>query len=136
LQIGSASAANFATPTGWAILEDYVRYEQAISGAALAGREALNTLLAVAKSKPRHFDRIRKFHGVGVYFVSQGIDTLNKERPPIGYHQRHDGRAMRRRQEGRVLQGLNPGGRCYGYINVPIEDRACFRRVHGWQPAN
>jgi site-specific DNA recombinase len=27
-----------------------------------------------------------------------------------------------RGQEGRVLKGLNPGGKCYGYINVPIED--------------
>ena len=27
-----------------------------------------------------------------------------------------------RGQEGRVLKGLNPGGKCYGYRNVPIED--------------
>jgi hypothetical protein len=26
-----------------------------------------------------------------------------------------------RGQEGRVLKGLNPGGKCYGYRNVPIE---------------
>ena len=32
------------------------------------------------------------------------------------------GDKVRRGQEGRVLKGLNPGGRCYGYINVPIED--------------
>ena len=29
---------------------------------------------------------------------------------------------VHRGQEGRVLKGLNPGGRCFGYINVPIED--------------
>lgn len=28
----------------------------------------------------------------------------------------------RRPQEGRVLKGLHPGGPCYGYENVPIED--------------
>lgn len=29
---------------------------------------------------------------------------------------------VHRGQEGRVLKGLHPGGRCYGYTNVPIED--------------
>ena len=29
---------------------------------------------------------------------------------------------VHRGQEGRVLQGLVSGGRCYGYINVPIKD--------------
>ena len=29
---------------------------------------------------------------------------------------------VHRGQEGRVLKGLIPGGRCYGYVNVPIED--------------
>ena len=77
----------FAAPKGWVILDDYVRYDQAISGAALAGRDALYALLAAAQRKPRPFDRILiddtsrlarnvaealtmvatlKFHGVGV----------------------------------------------------------------------
>jgi site-specific DNA recombinase len=140
-----------ATPKGWVILEGYVRYDQAISGAVLAGKEALNALIADAKRKPRPFDRILiddtsrlarnvaealtmvatlKFHGVGVSFVSQGIDTLDKSaRQLVTIDGMMDeqclvglGDKVRRGQEGRVLKGLNPGGRCYGYINVPIED--------------
>jgi site-specific DNA recombinase len=141
----------FATRNGWTILEEHVRYDQAISGAALAGRDALNALIADAKRKPRPFDRILiddtsrlarnmaealtmvatlKFHGVGVSFVSQGIDTLDKSaRQLVAFNGMMDeqylvglGDKVRRGQEGRVLKGLNPGGRCYGYINVPIED--------------
>jgi hypothetical protein len=29
---------------------------------------------------------------------------------------------VHRGQEGRVLERFNPGGKCYGYRNVPIED--------------
>ena len=141
----------FAAPKGWVISEDCVRYDQAISGASLAGRDALNALITDAKKKPRPFDRILiddtsrlarnvaealtmvatlKFHGVGVSFVSQGIDTLDKSaRQLVTINGMMDeqylvglGDKVRRGQEGRVLKGLNPGGRCYGYINVPIED--------------
>ena len=69
---------------------------QEISGAAVAGRSGLESLLADAKRRPRPIDRILiedtsrlarnvgdalkmvetfKFYGVGVTFVSQGIDT-------------------------------------------------------------
>lgn len=141
----------FAIPKGWLVLEDYVRYDQALSGASLAGRDALHALLADAKRMPRPFDRILiddtsrlardvaealtmvatwKFHGVGVSFVSQGIDTLDKSaRQLVTFNGMMDeqylvglGDKVRRGQEGRVLQGLHPGGRCYGYRNVPIED--------------
>jgi DNA invertase Pin-like site-specific DNA recombinase len=83
----------------WTVLDAYVRSDQEISGAALAGRSALESLIADAKRRPRPFDRIviddtsrlarnvadalklveiLKFHGVGVTFVSQGIDTMEK----------------------------------------------------------
>jgi hypothetical protein len=29
---------------------------------------------------------------------------------------------VHRGQEGPALKGLQPGGKCYGYTNVPIED--------------
>jgi site-specific DNA recombinase len=64
----------------------------------------------------------------GVTFVSQGIDTLEKtarqlvtlngmmdEQFLVGLAEK-----VHRGQEGRVLKGLNPGGKLYGYINVPI----------------
>src|ERR1700693_1362751 len=89
----------FADRKGWTVLDEYVRSDEEISGAALAGRLALECLLADAKRRPRPFDRILiddtsrlarnvadalkmvetfKFYGVGVNFVSQGIDTLDK----------------------------------------------------------
>jgi site-specific DNA recombinase len=139
----------FADPKGWATEDSYVRSDHEISGAALAGRSALESLLADAKRHPRPFDRILiddtsrlarnvadalkmvetfKYYGVGVTFVSQGIDTLDKmarqlvtlngmmdEQFLVGLAEK-----VHRGQEGRVLKGLNPGGRLYGYVNVPI----------------
>ena len=71
---------------------------------------------------------VLKFRNVGVTFVSQGIDTLDKmarqlvmingmmdEQFLVGLADR-----VHRGQEGRVLKGLNPGDKLYGYINVPI----------------
>jgi hypothetical protein len=70
------------------------------------------------------------YYGVGVTFVSQGIDSLEKTaRQLVTLHGMMDEQFLvgladkvHRGQEGRVLKGMNPGGRCYGYINVPIED--------------
>jgi site-specific DNA recombinase len=141
----------FAARKGWLVLDEYVRSDQAISGAALAGRNALKALIAEAKRKPCPFDRILvddtsrlardvadalnmvailRFNGVGVTFVSQGIDTLDKSaRQLVTINGMMDEQFLvgladkvHRGQEGRVLDGLNPGGRCYGYVNVPIED--------------
>ena len=69
-----------------------------------------------------------KFHGVGVTFVSQGIDTLDKTaRQLVTLNGMMDEQFLvgvadkvHRGQEGRVLKGLNPGGKLYGYTNVPI----------------
>jgi site-specific DNA recombinase len=141
----------FADRNGWTVLEDFVRSDRAISGAAVAGRCEFNSLIADAKRKPHPFDRILvddssrlarnvsdalntvatlSFHGVGVIFVSQGIDSLSKSaRPLLTLHGMMDEQFLEslrdkvhRGQEGRVLRGLMPGGKCYGYLNVPIED--------------
>jgi DNA invertase Pin-like site-specific DNA recombinase len=130
-------------------LDAYVRSDQEISGAALAGRPGLQSLIADAKRHPRPFDRILiddtsrlarnvadalkmvevlKFHNVGATFVSQGIDTLEKTaRQLVTINGMMDEQFLvgladkvHRGQEGRVLKGLNPGGKLYGYINVPI----------------
>ena len=134
---------------GWTVLDAFVRSDQEISGAALAGRSALESLIAAAKGHPRPFDRILiddtsrlarnvadalnmvevlKFRNVGVTFVSQGIDTLDKmARQLVTINGMMDEQFLvgladkvHRGQEGRVLKGLNPGGKLYGYINVPI----------------
>lgn len=73
---------------------------------------------------------IFKFNGVGVISVSQGIDSRQKSaRQLLTLHAMIDEQyivgvsdKVHRGQEGRVLQGLVSGGRCYGYRNIPIED--------------
>jgi len=141
----------FASAKNWTVLEEFVLTDAAVSGAAVAPRKALNALIAAAASKPRPFDRILvddtsrlarnvadalkmverlTYYGVGVTFVSQGIDSLEKTaRQLVTLHGMMDEQLLvglaekvHRGQEGRVLKGLNPGGKCYGYINVPIED--------------
>ena len=142
---------DFADRNGWTILPEYVRSDQEISGAARAGRPALKSLIEDAKQRPRPFDRILiddtsrlarnladalnmvdtlRFHGVGVNFISQGIDTLDKTaRQLVTINGMMDEQFLvgladkvHRGQEGRVLKGLQPGGRLYGYFNEPIED--------------
>jgi site-specific DNA recombinase len=141
----------FAERQGWIVLDDYIRSDAAISGAALAGRGALRSLIEAAKKKPRPFDRILvedtsrlarnlsdalslvdklDYYGVFVVSVSQGIDSQQKSaRSLLTLDGMVDEQFLvaladkvHRGQEGRVLKGLNPGGRCYGYVNVPIED--------------
>ena len=141
----------FANWRGWSVLDEYIRTDQELSGAALIDRTALRSLIDDAKQRPLPFDRILiddtsrlarnladalnmvdtlKFHRVGVTFISQGIDTLDKAaRQLVTLNGMMDEQALvgladkvHRGQEGRVLKGLQPGGRCYGYFNEPIED--------------
>jgi site-specific DNA recombinase len=140
-----------AQAVGWTVVEEFVLRDEAVSAATLAGRDALQSLIQAAKRKPRPFDRILvddtsrlarniadnlrvtdvlKYHGVSLSFVSQGIDseqttarqllTLNgmmDEQYLVNLAEK-----VHRGQEGRALVGLQPGGKCYGYRNVPIED--------------
>jgi site-specific DNA recombinase len=140
-----------AAVEGWSIVEEYIRFDEAMSGEALAGRTALQALLTAAKRIPKPFncvliedtsrlarnlsDQLRiieifKYHGVDVVAVTQGIDTAHENaRTLLTVHGMMDEQYLvglrqkvHRGQEGRVLQGFNPGGRCYGYRNIPIED--------------
>ena len=71
-----------------------------------------------------------RYHGVCMNFVSQGIDSADKtSRQLLTLNGMMDeqyiqglAEKVHRGQEGRVLKGMNPGGKCYGYVNVPIED--------------
>lgn len=141
----------YGVKQGWTVLEEYVRFDQAISGAAIAGRDALEDLLNCAKVTPRAFDCILvedtsrlarnlpdalrilerlTYYGVALVAVSQGIDTSQENsRMLAAMHGVVDEQFLiglrdkvHRGQEGRVLKGMNPGGRCYGYRNVPIDD--------------
>lgn len=141
----------YAERQGWTVVEEHVRFDEAVSAASLLGRPALQSLIEHTKKKPRPFDRILiddtsrlsrnledalrvistlTFQEVFVTAVSQGIDSQEKSSRQLltlqGMidEQYLDGLAdkVHRGQEGRVRKGLHPGGRCYGYNNVPIED--------------
>ena len=141
----------YAAQQGWTVVEDFVCCDQARSAATLAGREALQSLLAASKRYPAAFDCLMvddtsrlarylpdvlkmndslQYHGVFIYAVAQRLDCREKtSRPLLTLHGMMDeqflvslGEKVHRRQEGRALNGFQPGGKCYGYRNVPIED--------------
>ncbi len=152
----------YAAARGWAIQEQYVRSDRAVSAGAMVGRDALNKLIAEAKQKPRAFDCIvvddtsrlarnledsirtmktLDFYGVKLVFVSQQLDSSDKSaRNLLTIYGMMDEQFLvgladkvHRGQEGQVLKGLQAGGRCYGYRNVPIEDPS--RKVKYGRPA-
>lgn len=141
----------YASQQGWIIVEEYVRCDEARSATTLAGREALQSLLTVSKTSPPPFDCLLvddtsrlarylpdvlkmndslQYHGVFIYAVAQRLDCREKTaRPLLTLHGMMDeqflvslGEKVHRGQEGRALKGFQPGGKCYGYRNVPIED--------------
>ena len=141
----------FARQQGWTIVETLVCFDEAKTAATLAGRDGLHFLLNAAKSKPSVFDcllvddtsrlarylpdvlsmndRLR-YHGVFIYAVAQRLDCREKTaRPLLTLHGMMDeqflvslAEKVHRGQEGRALKGMQPGGKCYGYRNIPIED--------------
>ncbi len=140
-----------AAAQGWEVQEEYVCFDRAVSGATLTGRNSLQFLLNAAKLRPKPFDCLLvddssrltrnladglrttdlfRFNAIDVVFVSQNFDTSQENsRMMVTWHGMMDeqslvglGQKVHRGQEGRVLKGLNPGGRCYGYKNIPIED--------------
>jgi len=140
-----------AQQSGYEIADEFVVFDKALTGATIHGRDSLTSLLEAAKREPRPFDvllvddtsrlarntedslrtvAIFKFYGVAVVSVSQGIDSRQRSaRQLLTLHAMIDEEyivgvadKVHRGQEGRVLQGLVSGGRCYGYKNVPIED--------------
>ena len=117
----------------------------------MKGRHGLADLLAAAKKKPRPFDfllvtdtsrlgrnleetlktvKILVHYGVHVIGVTDGFDTRNPSwqqlLPLKGMMDESYLKALaesvHRGQDGRVRNGFNPGGRIFGYRNVPVED--------------
>jgi len=46
----------FAAKQGWAVVDEFVRCDEARSAATVMGRDALNALMVSAKTKPKPFD--------------------------------------------------------------------------------
>jgi site-specific DNA recombinase len=141
----------FAAHQGWSIVEEFVRFDEAKSAATLAGRDALAALMKSAKGRPTPFDCLLvddtsrlarylpdvlsmndklRYWGIFIYAVAQRLDCREKtSRPLLTLHGMMDeqflvslAEKVHRGQEGRALKGMQPGGKCFGYRNVPIED--------------
>jgi site-specific DNA recombinase len=77
----------------------------------------------------RIFEQLR-FSGVGLIFVSQGIDTNSEQAEVLlathgivdSLYIKEPAKKTHRGVEGRALQGFHTGSRCFGYCSVPIED--------------
>ena len=140
----------YAEPRGWSILDSHVYSDEAISGAT-DDRLGLRRMLAAATSKEKPFDVVLvddtsrisrtlkdsftihdelRFAGVRLVFVSQGIDTDSEQAEVLlathgivdSLYLKELGKKVHRGVEGKALNGLHTGGRCFGYRNVPIED--------------
>jgi site-specific DNA recombinase len=126
---------DYAVKQGWIVVEEYVLYDQAISGAVFDERTSIQRLLTVAEEeRPRPFDvlliddtsRLARnvedqlftikrlgFHGVHVVSVSQGLDSSSASaRMSFTLHGMMDeqfledlANKVRRGQEGCVLKG-------------------------------
>jgi site-specific DNA recombinase len=140
----------FGEAQGWEVVGEHIYSDEAISGST-DGRFGLRRLLETATSaaKPfdvvlvddtsrlsrkladslRIFDQLR-FANIRLCFVSQGIDTDSEQAEVLlathgivdSLYIRELAKKTHRGVEGRALQGLHTGGRCFGYRSVLIED--------------
>lgn len=140
-----------AERNGWVVLENYIRWDKALTGRTLAGRDGLADLLRLAKQHPRPFDAILiddtsrlgrylpdvlresdtlLFHGVFIYFVSDSLNTSD-ENSRIAHmvkaygderYSKDMGKKIHRGQEGKIRKGYTTGSSCYGYKNTYIRD--------------
>jgi DNA invertase Pin-like site-specific DNA recombinase len=148
-QIRNCRAA--AKDKGWDVLDEYVRSDEEVSGRTLVGRDGLADLMRRAEQNPKPFDCILiddtsrlgrylpdvlkesdtlLFHGVFIYFVSDGLDTRDESSRIIhmvkGYgderYSKDLAKKVHRGQEGCIRKGYTAGGTCYGYKNKYLTD--------------
>ncbi len=150
----------FAESRGWTVLEDHIYTDEAVSGASVEGRTQLQRMIDTALTEPKPFDyilvddtsrlsrdvvdqvsnyRLLRFHGVNIYYVSQGIDTTSEVAEELlithglmdGFYIKELGKKTHRGMEGQVLRGYSPGGRVFGYRYTDVPDPAGGRDKSG-----
>ena len=133
----------YAEQRGWSVLDSHIYSDEAISGAT-DDRFGLRRMLAAATSKEKPFDVVLvddtsrisrtlkdsftihdelRFAGVRLVFVSQGIDTDSEQAEVLlathgivdSLYLKELGKKVHRGVEGKALNGLHTGGRCFGY---------------------
>jgi DNA invertase Pin-like site-specific DNA recombinase len=136
----------FADRHDWVLPEEFVYCDEALSGAG-SDRPGLTALLKAASRPERPFDILLiddtsrlsrnladavrmvetlRFQGLRVVSVSQGIDSQNEQSDVLmtvhglvdSLYIKELAKKTHRGLEGRALQGLSTGGRCYGYDNI------------------
>jgi site-specific DNA recombinase len=136
----------YAEQQGWVFVEGHVYADEALSGAG-ADRPELVRLLKAASATPRPFDVLLfddtsrmsrnqgesarilerlQFLGIRIVAVSQGIDSKSEQADVLmtvhglvdALYIKELAKKTHRGLEGRALQGLHTGGRCFGYNNV------------------
>src|SRR6266478_1188655 len=140
----------YADRQGWAVLDEHVYADHAVSGTS-AARTGLQGLLAAVEQKARTFDAIliddtsrltRKladalnlyerltFAGIRLVAVSQGVDSESSQAEILfGVHglidsvySRELGLKTHRGMQGCALKALHTGGRVFGYLSVRAAD--------------
>jgi DNA invertase Pin-like site-specific DNA recombinase len=140
-----------AQKKGWTVIEEFVRIDRGGSGTSMKDRTGLQELITLAATTPRPFDylicvstdRLTRnmgiagqivdafiHHGVNLYFVFNRLDSADPSFRAIFncvaesdlVYSKCFADKVRRGKIGRFLSGYHPGGRCFGYTNVPVED--------------
>ena len=136
---------------GWIVLDEFIRSDEDKTGKTLIGRQGLAELKDLAKQKPKPFDYILiddtsrfgrnlpdvlklhdvlRFNQVFLYFTSDDLDSRDPHfrKLYVALAQGDEdfssklGDKVMRGQRGRFLNGYVPGGRCYGYRHIAVED--------------
>jgi DNA invertase Pin-like site-specific DNA recombinase len=152
----------YADRKGWEFLEEHVYRDAAISGSG-ADRPGLKKLLDATSRTQRPFDVLLlddtsrlsrnlgdivrftealKFREFRIVFVSQGFDSENDQADVLmAVHGMVDSMYIKelakkthRGLQGRALQGLHTGGRCYGYDIVRVGDEV-RQEINGQEAA-
>lgn len=140
-----------ADKQGWLVLDDHLYTDHEVSGVSVINRTGLEKLKLDSEEVPKLFDLLLvddtsrlsrkpgevesiierlKYFGIHVIFVSQGIDSRDKQSAlTVGVNSIIDSQYRRdlatkttRGMVGQALKGYNVGGRIYGYRYIKEED--------------
>lgn len=135
----------------WAVADDQIYADEAVSGASVEGRRGLQRMVQAALKKPRPFDLILvddtsrlsrdvvdtvqhfrelRFNGVDLFFVNQGLHSGRDNAEFLlaiygamdSEYIRELGRKTHRGLEGQALHGFSAGGIAFGYRREPLYD--------------
>ena len=141
----------YAEEQGWIVVEDCIFCDEAKSGQTVAGRDALDRLMAFAQqddppfegilsadtsrfgrnmTETLHMSEVLEYQEIFLYFVENDLDSRDRNFRRLFIDSSHRDEEFVRQiakkvhaaQRERALAGHLPSGRVYGYDNVPIPD--------------